>query len=115
MVNSYNLEIKENKKDCAGVRFSVKESGEEIGRAYLYVMRNSLHSQPFGLLEDVFINESARGKGIGTKLIKCVMEKAKEMNCYKLIATSRYSRPKVHKLYEKLGFKDYGKEFRINF
>jgi GNAT superfamily N-acetyltransferase len=115
MVKSYNLEIREDEKHCAGIRFSVEEDDKEIGRAYLYIMRNDLHSRPFGLMEDVFVDESCRGKGIGTKLVKRIIEKAKEMKCYKLIATSRYSRPKVHELYGKLGFKDYGKEFRINF
>ena len=109
------MEIKESKKSCEGIRFSVKENEKEIGRAYLYIMHNDLHSRPFGLMEDVYIAESYRGQGIGTKLVKQIIEKAKQMNCYKLIATSRYSRPEVHKLYERIGFKDYGKEFRIDF
>ena len=109
------MEIKESKKSSEGIRFSVKENEKEIGRAYLYIMHNDLHSRPFGLMEDVYIAESYRGQGIGTKLVKQIIEKAKQMNCYKLIATSRYSRPEVHKLYERIGFKDYGKEFRINF
>ncbi|MEO0537352.1 MAG: hypothetical protein AAF215_26285 [Cyanobacteria bacterium P01_A01_bin.123] len=37
------------------------------------------------------------------------------MNCYKLIATSRTSRPKVHDLYQRLGFTQQGFEFRIDF
>jgi GNAT superfamily N-acetyltransferase len=109
------MEIKENKKNCIGFKFSVKENGKEIGRAYLYLMNNDLHSQPFGLMEDVFIDESQRGKGAGTALVKHIIKTAKKLGCYKLIATSRHSRPKVHRLYEKLGFKDYGKEFRIDF
>ncbi len=109
------MKIKEYKKHCLGIKFSIKDNNKEIGRAYLYIMRNDLHSEPFGLMEDVFIDESYRGKGIGARLIKRLIKKSKEMKCYKLIATSRYSRPRVHKLYKKLGFKDYGKEFRINF
>jgi len=35
--------------------------------------------------------------------------------CYKLIATSRTSRPKVHELYQRLGFENHGVEFRMNF
>lgn len=35
--------------------------------------------------------------------------------CYKLIATSRTSRPKVHELYHRLGFTQHGVEFRIDF
>ena len=43
------------------------------------------------------------------------MSAAREAGCYKLIATSRTSRPKVHELYQRLGFESHGVEFRMNF
>src|SRR3989344_2738163 len=98
-----------------GIKIYIEEKGKEIARAYLYIMYNALHKEPFGLLEDVYISESLRGKGFGTKLINEAIKLAKKKKCYKLIATSRYSRPRVHELYKKLGFEDWGKEFRINF
>ena len=97
-----------------GTRFSVSVDGTEVGRAYLYLMSNDLHSEPFGLLEDVFVDESVRGSGIGTALVNEVIDCARQSGCYKLIATSRASRPKVHALYERLGFDNYGLEFRMN-
>ena len=112
---SSRLSNRQNKADCQGIKFSVEEDGQEVGRAYLYIMRNQLHQEPFGLLEDVFIDENLRGKGIGTKLLKEVFREARASGCYKLIATSRHSRPKVHKLYERLGFKNRGIEFRMDF
>lgn len=106
-----------NKKEVESkrIRFSIEEDGKEIAHAYLYLMKNDLHKQPFGLMEDVFVDESLRGKGHGTKIVKELIKEAKKQNCYKLIATSRYNRPKVHELYKELGFKDWGKEFRIDF
>jgi GNAT superfamily N-acetyltransferase len=98
-----------------GIRFSVSVDGVEVARAYLYLMRNDLHDEPFGLLEDVFVDESQRGSGLGTRLVQEVVAAAKENKCYKLIATSRDSRPKVHELYRRLGFSDHGREFRIDF
>lgn len=86
----------------------------EIARAFLYVMNNGHHDQPFGLMEDVFVDEEFRGQGIGTELINEVIALAKEEKCYKLIATSRYEREHVHKLYKELGFADHGKEFRMD-
>ena len=98
-----------------GIRFSVSSNGAEVARAYLYLMHNDLHQEPFGLMEDVFVDESQRGDGLGTKLVNEVVAAAKENGCYKLIATSRDSRPKVHDLYRRLGFSDHGREFRIDF
>ena len=96
------------------IKMEAMENGKVLGRAYLYIMFNDLHKEPFGFLEDVFVEEGNRGKGIGTKLVKEVIAEAKKQNCYKIICTSRYENSAVHDLYEKLGFKDYGKEFRID-
>jgi GNAT superfamily N-acetyltransferase len=61
-------------------------------------MTNDLHEAPFGLMEDVFVAESERGSGLGTALVREVIAAARDAGCYKLIATSRASRPKVHEL-----------------
>ena len=100
--------------EARGIRFSLRENEQEIARAYLYIMHNDLHQEPFGLLEDVYVDEDYRGSGWGSKLVKQIITSAKAENCYKLIATSRKSRPQVHQLYEKLGFVSRGYEFRID-
>lgn len=99
-----------------GVRISLRAGdGTEVGRAYLYVLRNDLHTRPFGFMEDVFVDDKHRGQGHGEKLVRYVIDEAKRRGCYKLVATSRYGRDKVHALYAKLGFDERGKEFRIDF
>ena len=75
-----------------GIRFSVQHDGRETGRATLYLLRNDLHDRPFGLLEDVFVEEWARGSGIGTKLVTHAIREAQARGCYKLVATGRYER-----------------------
>lgn len=100
-----------------GVRISwTDEAGVEAGHAYLYLMRNDLHERPFGLLEDVAVSEAHRAGGIGNALVKAVIEKAKAEGCYKLLATSRNdgTRQLVHDWYGRLGFANYGTEFRMN-
>ncbi len=110
------MNIARGEGKCEGIRFSAQDdSGKEVARAFLYLMHNDLHEEPFGLLEDVEVDESMRGQGIGTKLVEEVIAAARQKNCYKLIATSRHSRPKVHALYKRIGFEDHGLEFRMNF
>ena len=109
------MKIKKKIIEGKGIRFSTEVDGEEVGRAFLYILFNDLHEEPFGFLEDVYINKSSRGQGIGTKLLNKVINEAKRNECYKIVATSRYSRPKVHKLYDRLGFKKQGIEFRLDF
>jgi len=98
-----------------GIRFALERDGREIARAFLYILHNDLHDRPFGLLEDVFVDESYRGGGLGSLIVSAVIDEARDRGCYKLIATSRYSRPRVHVLYQRLGFRDHGKEFRMDF
>lgn len=97
------------------VKIFINKDGKEIGRAYLYIIKNDLHDRPYGLLEDVFMDESSRGKGFGTQLIEEAIKQAQDLKCYKLVATSRYAREKAHKLYKRLGFENYGIEFRKDF
>lgn len=109
------MDVTRDNLAAQGIRFSVQRDGTEVARAYLYLMSNDLHDEPFGLMEDVFVDESQRGEGLGTNLVQEIVAAAREYGCYKLIATSRDSRPSVHELYRHLGFSDHGREFRIDF
>jgi GNAT superfamily N-acetyltransferase len=109
------MRLERTSHEAHGVRFSIREEEGEIARAWLYLMQNDLHDESFGLLEDVHVDESRRGQGLGTELVEAVIAAAKEAGCYKLIATSRHARSRVHELYERLGFANHGIEFRIDF
>lgn len=109
------MEIQSQEIQSKAIKFSMQEDGKEVGRASLFLIINGLHDKPYGLMEDVFVDESQRGKGLGTALIKKVIEEAGKQGCTKLIAQSRYEKTSVHALYERLGFTDHGKNFRMDF
>lgn len=109
------MEIQNKKIEARGIKFFIEKEGTEIARGFLYILNNELHEKPFGFMEDVYVEKAYQGKGYGVKIIRELIEEAKQRGCYKLIATSRHSREKVHGLYEKLGFYDRGLEFRIDF
>lgn len=112
--NVFMVNISQKKIKSEAIRFSVRKNDLEVARGYVYLIKNDLNEKPYALLEDVFVDESCRGEGVGTELIDHIIQEVKKMGCYKLIATSRLSREKVHKLYEKIGFENYGIEFRMN-
>lgn len=107
------MDIQQKPINARGIKFFIEQDSREVARAYLYILVNGSHDQPFGFMEDVYVTESLRGQGIGTALIKKIIDEAKKNNCYKIVATSRHERTKVHELYERLGFKNWGKEFRM--
>lgn len=100
------------RKDANVVRFSLQDNKKEIGRAYLYILRNELHKEPFGFIEDVFVEKAYRGQKLGARLIKTAIAEAKKRGCYKAITTSRTGRGKLHRYYGGLGLKKHGFEFR---
>ena len=97
-----------------GIRFSLEVGGKEVARAFLYILRNDLHNEPFGFIEDVHVVESHRGRRLASRLIAEVIAEARRNSCYKIVETSRFSRPEVHRLYKRLDFKRWGYEFRLN-
>ncbi|MEM6610727.1 MAG: GNAT family N-acetyltransferase [Cyanobacteria bacterium P01_C01_bin.72] len=78
-------DIKTKTVEARGIRFSIIERDREIVRAYLYIMHNELHQEPFSLLEDVYVEQNYRGSGLGTRLVKRIIDAARQNNCYKLI------------------------------
>lgn len=56
-------------------------------------------------LDDLIVDASFRGHGLGTKLLQCALDLAKEKGAAYVDFTSRPSRDAGNSLYEKLGFK----------
>ena len=102
-------------KQATGILFEIMDGEFQIARGHLYILGNGQHQRPFGLMEDIFVHEKHRGRGLGTQIIEAIVEAARTAGCYKLIATSRDEREKVHNLYRELGFQVQGLEFRMNF
>lgn len=108
------MKISKFVKTSKYIKLEIKEEKKVVGRVFLYVIKNDLHKRPYGLLEDLFVNETFRGQGLGKALLAKVLAEAKRLKLYKIVGTSRASRTAVHAMYIKFGFKKYGYEFRIN-
>lgn len=102
-------------RDAHAIKITAHDEGKEVGRIYVYILYNDLHKQPFGLLEDLFVDDTFRGKGLGSTLLTEAVAVAKGEGCYKLLCTSRHKRLYLHEWYQKHGFKNYGIEFRMDF
>jgi GNAT superfamily N-acetyltransferase len=90
------------------------DDGSVAARGSIVVVRNKLHEAPYAYIEDVFTEPQHRGKGLFTAVMERLILEALHRDCYKIVATSRAARTDVHARYVKLGFADYGKEFRLD-
>lgn len=94
----------------------VAESGEGriAGTFGLLVMDKLAHNgKPSGLVEDVVVDESLRGQGIGRAMMHFAMEYCRSRGCYKLALSSNLKRTEAHGFYETLGFRKHGFSYAV--
>lgn len=96
------------------VKWEARERRKTIAWAYLYLIFQDRHPEPYGLMENVYVEKEYRDRGIGTVLIRAVITEAKKRKCYKLIGTSKTENIGAHRFYERFHFKKVGYEFRMD-
>ena len=86
--------------------------GEIVGATTLLIEQKFIHEGGLvGHIEDVVVNEKFQGKKIGEKIMKYLLELAKNRGCYKTILDCTDD---VKGFYEKLGFKHTANELRFD-
>ncbi len=85
-----------------------------VGSYTLLVMHNLAHQgKPAAVVEDVVVDESLRGRGIGKQMMQHAMTLAREAGCYKLALNSNMQRERAHAFYDSLDFARHGISFAI--
>ena len=80
-------------------------NGEIIGTLQLMFLPHLSHQGGMrAQVSSVRVAEQFRGQGIGTDMMKWVLERARERGCLLMQLTSSKSRTDAHRFYEKLGF-----------
>ncbi len=87
---------------AAMVLLARNDSGEIIGSLTLVVFRTPTGARAW--IEDVVVDESARGQGTGEALVAEAIRLASDSGARTVDLTSRPSRESANRLYEKVGF-----------
>lgn len=78
------------------------DDGKVIGSATLHIQKKIIRNGGIaGFVEDVVVRKEYRNNNIGSMLIKKIIERSKELNCYKLVLSCF---PERTSFYEKNGF-----------
>ena len=86
--------------------------GKIVGSTTLLIEQKFIHDGGLvGHIEDVVVNKDFQGQKIGEKVMKYLLEIAKNRGCYKTILDCTED---VKPFYEKLGFKQVGNELRLD-
>lgn len=102
-------------KKSFAVKYEIRDEGKKIAWAYLYVIFQDRHREPYGLMENVYVEREYRNHGLGGELVRAIIAEAKKRKCYKLIGTSKTGNRDAHRFYKRFGFKKFGYEFRMDF
>jgi len=92
--------------------FEAVEDGKVAAEVHLSIKRG--RKGRYGYVHEVFSEEAHRGKGLARKLNLDAIAKARKLKCYKIVLTSNDKNIAVHAMYEKLGYKRHGLEFRLD-
>lgn len=105
----------------------VLEEGDQTRVPYIvgYIEEGRLHGMALmaiyrvisgykGWIEDVVVDEFARGKKIGTRLIQQLIAKGKELGLGEILLFTSPTNEAAIKLYENEGFKSKGTEVYVN-
>lgn len=92
--------------DRPGLGLLVLESnGEVVATTYLNVIQNLTRSaRPYAVIENVVVDKTLRGTGLGRKIMDETLARAWQAGCYKATLLTGSSNPDTHAFYRASGF-----------
>jgi GNAT superfamily N-acetyltransferase len=79
--------------------------GSVRGSAFLTICRDAMYGdQPFGVVENVIVAASARGRGAGRSLMAELERAARDARCTKLMLLSSSARGEAHAFFGRVGY-----------
>lgn len=79
-----------------------RRDGALVGMAYVTTTFGG--SVPFGIIEDVVIEKTLRGHGLGSQLMRWLIDRFNEAGCRRQFLESGIGNESAHHLFEDLGF-----------
>lgn len=81
-----------------------EDAGKIVGFCSLTMKNNLWQHGNLGYIDELIVDDSYRGNGVGKGLLKTMSATAKNMGCKRIELDSAYHRIEAHKFYEKNGF-----------
>ncbi len=90
--------------------------GQLVGTADLLVVPNLTHrGEPWAIVENVIVTDTAQRRGVGKALIGHLLESAREAGCFKVQLLSGKHRVEAHDFYRSMGLTAVAEGFKIYF
>jgi GNAT superfamily N-acetyltransferase len=82
----------------------VNPQGASVGFCSLTIKDNLWQQGFLGNIDELVVEESFRGKGIGKILVETIIDIARKIGCKKVELDSSLHRKRAHKFYQDMGF-----------
>lgn len=80
------------------------EDGRIVGTNHVLIFRHLARAlRPAAIVENMVVDSSRRGAGVGDLLMEAALKIARRRKCYKLSLTSNRKRAQAHRFYERFG------------
>jgi GNAT superfamily N-acetyltransferase len=87
------------------VSYAVVEGGRALGFTQLYPSFSSVSMRPIWILNDLFVAEEARRRGVGAMLLRAAQDHALRTGAARLALSTAVTNTKAQALYEQDGWK----------
>ena len=88
--------------------------GVVVGFINFTTRKTILHRGLSGLIDEIIIAESYRGKGIGKQLLSSAIEKSRQLGCCEVEVSTEKTNIKAREFYRQCGFTERGVLFEID-
>lgn len=112
--------IEQIRHDNNNFLFVYEEDGVILGTIFLTLCMDPAYEfRPYGLVEYIFVLEEARGKGVGSSLLRHIEEVCISKHCTRICLMSNAQRTDAHRFFESNGYngttsKAFKKYIRVN-
>ncbi|MBK7844402.1 MAG: GNAT family N-acetyltransferase [Bdellovibrionales bacterium] len=102
--------------DKSNIILVAEIDSQVLGTAFVVLCRDIMYGdQPFAVVENIVVTSSARGQGIGTRLMDKIKFVCKENRCTKIMLLSNAKRAGAHKFFEQNGYRGDLKRGFVNY
>jgi GNAT superfamily N-acetyltransferase len=96
-----------NAADSHSVYVAESSAGDVVGYGTVHWMPTLFLPGPEGYVSELFVGESARGQGVGARLLEAMKEEAEERGCSRLwVVNMRYRESYKRGFYRKCGWEE---------
>jgi GNAT superfamily N-acetyltransferase len=87
------------------VIFAVVEAGRALGFTQLYPAFSSVSMRPVWILNDLYVAEDARRRGVGAQLLRAARDHAMKTGAARLALSTAVTNTQAQALYERDGWR----------